>query len=299
MVVIDISEHQGYINFSELKSTEVTGIVIRAGFGKGNLDDRFKRNIQAAIEAGFDNLGVYWFSYAYTVDMAKREAQFCNDIISPYKDKLNLGVYFDWEYDSMEYADKIGISCNRELITDMCKAFCDRISELGYKAGYYLNYDYAQNFIDTSKLTAYRKWYAWYNKTKPQDCYLWQYSSQGKLLGISGRVDMNELIGTITPSADNKPKTNAEIVKEVLDGKWGNGSERRMRLNNAGYDYETIQDLVNKQLGYTNRIYYTVRSGDTLSEIAERYETSVAKLVSLNDIKNPDLIYPGEELRVQ
>lgn len=302
MKVIDVSVHQGNINFKKVKAAGIDGVVIRAGYGKGNVDGRFKENIEGAIAAGIEYIGVYWFSYAYTVDMARREAQYCNDFISPYKDKLNLGVYFDWEYDSMNYAKKLGMSCNKSLVTDMCLYFCRKITDLGYKAGYYLNWDYSQNYIDDSKLTAYKRWYAWYNKTKPDNCYLWQYSSSGKVNGISGNVDMNELIGKVSeaPKTDNKTKkkTNAEIVKEVLAGKWGNGSERKKKLTEAGYDYDTIQNLVNKAVSDT-KTYYTVKSGDTLSGIAEKYNTSVRRLVELNNIKNANLIYPGQKLRVK
>ena len=90
MKIIDVSEHQGRIDFNKVKASGIEGVIIRAGFGKGNIDERFKENIEGAIEAGFDNLGVYWFSYAFTVEMAKREAQFCNDVIAAYKGELNL-----------------------------------------------------------------------------------------------------------------------------------------------------------------------------------------------------------------
>lgn len=302
MKVIDVSVHQGNINFKKVKAAGIDGVVIRAGYGKGNSDGHFKENIEGAIAAGIEYIGVYWFSYAYTVEMARREAQYCNDFISPYKDKLNLGVYFDWEYDSMNYAKKLGINCNKALITDMCLYFCRKITDLGYKAGYYLNWDYSQNYIDDSKLTAYRRWYAWYNSSEPDNCYLWQYTSSGRVSGISGNVDMNELIGK-APKADSKSKTkkktNTEIAKEVIAGKWGNGSERKKKLTAAGYDYDTIQNLVNKQLSNNTAQYYTVKSGDTLSGIAEKYNTTVRRLVELNNIQNANLIYPGQKLRVK
>jgi GH25 family lysozyme M1 (1,4-beta-N-acetylmuramidase) len=301
--IIDVSVHQGKIDFKKVKAAGIDGVIIRAGYGKGNIDGRFKDNIEGAVAAGIKYIGAYWFSYAYTVDMARREAQFCNDVLGPYKDKFNLGVYFDWEYDSMNYAKKLGISCNKKLITDMCLYFCRKIDNLGYEAGYYLNLDYQNNYIDTSKLTAYRKWFARYISTRQVNCYLWQYSSSGKVNGISGNVDMNELIGVINsaPKTETKKKTNAEIAKEVLEGKWGNGSERKTRLTNAGYDYNAIQALVNKSTEKPKSTvkYYTVKSGDTLSGIASKYNTTVRKLVELNNIKNANKIYAGQKLRVK
>lgn len=302
MLVIDVSVHQGKIDFKKVKAAGIDGVVIRAGYGKGNIDGRFKANIEGAINAGFKYIGAYWFSYAYTVDMAKREAQFCNDVVMPYKDKLNLGVYFDWEYDSMNYAKKLGMKCDKALITEMSVTFCQKIKELGYKAGYYLNLDYSKNYIDESQLTAYRKWFARYVSTRQVNCYLWQYSSSGKVNGISGNVDMNELIGVINSAPKTSKKTNAEIAQEVIEGKWGNGSDRKKKLTQAGYDYDTIQSLVNKALGSKSKStaqYYTVKSGDTLSGIASKYKTTVRRLVELNNIKNANLIYAGQRLRVK
>ena len=96
-------------------------------------------------------------------------------------------------------------------------------------------------------------------------------------------------------------KSNDEIANEVIAGKWGNGNTRKSKLQAAGYDYNTIQNLVNKKLGVTSSSnqYYTIQSGDTLSEIAARYGTSISQLQSWNDIKNANLIYAGQKIRVK
>ena len=293
MKIIDISEHNGIIDFNNVN---VNGVVLRAGYGRGNIDSCFKRNIESAINAGIKNIGVYWFSYAYSVDMAVNEAIYINEIIEQYKDKLNLGVYFDWEYDSMSWAHKQGVYPSKDLITDMNLAFCENIEKFGYKAGYYLNYDYERNYIDINKLKAFRKWYAWYNPVLDSDCYLWQYSSKGYIGGINGNVDVNELIKSIP----EQKKTNQEIAKEVIAGKWGNGLERKRRLEAAGYDYEAVQDIVNAKLNANETYkYYIVKSGDTLSQIAQMYGTTVTQIAKWNNIKNVDLIYPGQKLRVK
>lgn len=301
MVVIDISVHQGRIDFKKVKAAGINAVIIRAGYGKGNIDKKFINNLKGAIAAGIEYIGAYWFSYAYTGDMAAKEADYFNDIAVEYKDKFNLGVYFDWEYDSMNYAKKLGASVNKSLITDMCVRFCKRLTDLGYKPGYYLNLDYSQRFIDESKLTSFRRWFARYTDTKQADCYLWQFTSTGRVSGITGDVDINELIGK-TPKTEVKVKvkTNAEVVKEVLEGKWGNGSARKKKLTAAGYDYETIQRLVNKQLSPSDTtVYYTVKAGDTLSGIALAYDTSVSQLKKWNSIKDINKIYVGQKIRVK
>ena len=301
MKVIDVSVHNGDINWAKVKAAGIEGTVIRAGYGKGNIDKQFKNNIEGAINAGLKYIGVYWFSYAYTSEMAKREAQYVNDVVAEYKSKLNLGVFFDWEYDSMNYAKKYHAVMNKSIITDMNIIFCERITELGYKAGYYLNQDYERNYININKLLQYRKWYARYTDTKQSGCYLWQYSSKGKVNGITGNVDMNELVGAVPAVKETgtgtAKKSNEQIAKEVIDGKWGNGYQRKSRLTKAGYDYKAIQALVNSMTSTGSKVY-VVKAGDTLSGIAKKNNTTVAKLAAKNNIKNPNKIYVGQKIYV-
>ena len=96
-------------------------------------------------------------------------------------------------------------------------------------------------------------------------------------------------------------KSNDEIANEVIAGKWGDGNTRKSKLQAAGYDYNTIQNLVNKKLGVTSssKQYYTIQSGDTLSGIAAKYGTSVSQLQAWNGIKNANLIYAGQKIRVK
>ena len=116
---------------------------------------------------------------------------------------------------------------------------------------------------------------------------------------VQNRV--NEILGTGSAPAK---KSNDEIANEVIAGKWGNGNERKARLTAAGYDYSTIQSLVNQKLGGAKPArpavqYYTVQRGDNLTRIANKYGTSVNQLVAWNGIKNANLIYAGQKLRVK
>ena len=94
-------------------------------------------------------------------------------------------------------------------------------------------------------------------------------------------------------------KSVEEIAKEVIAGKWGNGNDRKTRLINAGYNYNEVQNKVNSLLNSNNKVYYTIRSGDNLSSIAKKYGTTVNQLVQWNNIKNPNLIYPNQKIRVK
>ena len=105
----------------------------------------------------------------------------------------------------------------------------------------------------------------------------------------------------ISVPAPEKAKTVDELAKEVIDGKWGNGDARKKSLTEAGYDYGAIQARVNELVKKTEPIYYTVRSGDTLSTIARKYGTSVSAIQQLNSslIKNVNLIITGWKIRVK
>lgn len=102
----------------------------------------------------------------------------------------------------------------------------------------------------------------------------------------------------------NNKKTNEEIAAEVISGKWGNNPERKAKLTEAGYDYNAIQKLVNTILNKqepekTKEEYYVVQKDDSLSQIAAKYGTTWQVLMHLNNIKNPNLIFPGERIRVK
>ncbi len=108
-------------------------------------------------------------------------------------------------------------------------------------------------------------------------------------------------------SADLAPVTPAktvdELAQEVLDGKWGNGTDRKERLTAAGYDYSAVQAKVNALVKKqeSTPVYYTVKSGDTLSGIAKKYSTTVSAIQKLNPtlIKNVNLILTGWKIRVK
>ena len=218
---IDVSTYQGVIDWAKVKAAGIDGAMIRAGFGKNNIDDKFKRNISECNRLGIP-CGVYWFSYAYTEDMAKREAEYCLDAIAGYK--LELPVCFDFEYDSVRYAGTQGVTVNKKLATALVHAFCKVVEEAGYYVMNYANLDYMRNYFDDT-VKRYDLWHAWYaNADKPTvDCGIWQYSSKGKVDGISGNVDMNiaykDFASIINRAGLNKPTVSAwkkAVKKGVL-----------------------------------------------------------------------------------
>jgi GH25 family lysozyme M1 (1,4-beta-N-acetylmuramidase) len=141
----------------------------------------------------------------------------------------------------MKYAKANGVIPNPKLITDMTIIWCERMTQLGCIAGYYINEDYTkQKLFDLDRLIKYRKWYARYSsKAKPVNSYLHQYTSKGSIKGINGNVDISKIVS---------PSTVYEVALEVIDGKWGNGITRKLKLELANYDYKSVQRVVNNIL---------------------------------------------------
>ena len=113
----------------------------------------------------------------------------------------------------------------------------------------------------------------------------------------------------LAPAPAPKPaakKSNEEVAREVLAGKWGNGADRKNRLTAAGYDYNAVQNAVNqlskagKSTGGTpTSITYIVKRGDTLSGIAKKYGTTWQRLARLNGLARPNLIRVGQKIRIK
>lgn len=103
-------------------------------------------------------------------------------------------------------------------------------------------------------------------------------------------------------TASTSKKSVAEIAQEVVNDKWGNGSDRKAKLEAAGYSYSEVQAAVNALLkgssSTTTAKTYTVKSGDNLTKIAKQYNTTVAALVKLNSIKDPNKISVGQVLKL-
>lgn len=297
--VIDVSEWQGNIDWEKVKP-QIDGAILRCGYGGdyAHQDDaKFKRNADECTRLGIP-FGVYLYSYANTIDQAKSEAAHALRLVKPYK--LAYPVYLDLE----EHGTHKG-AVERAIV------FGDIIEKAGYWCGVYANVSWWNNYL--TGLERFTKWVAQYNKVseyKGANQDMWQYTSRGTIDGIQGGVDMNEcyrdfpaeILNGVKPK-EEKPKepvkkTVAQLVEEVLEGKWGNGADRKAKLTAAGYDYEAVQNAINAKLQPAEE-WYTIKSGDTLSAIAKKFNTTVNELVKLNGIKTPNLIYAGQKIRVK
>lgn len=193
---IDVSKWNGNIDWSEVKRAGIEFAIIRAGYGSNTVDQQFKNNIEGCIENDI-YVGVYWFSYAYTEEMAYQEASFCKRIVEPYRKYIKVGVWFDFEYDSTAYATRHGVHITKDKCTNIAYAFCKAIQKEEYQVGIYTNIDYANNYYTKQILEEYNVWIAdWNAECRYNGKYLvWQYTDGGEVKGINGKVDMDWYYG--------------------------------------------------------------------------------------------------------
>lgn len=312
---IDVSEWQGDIDFREVADAGIEMVYIKSSEGTDYLDPDFERNYEGAKEAGL-RVGFYHYVTARTGSQAEAQARFFVSAIS--------GKEFEGKL-AMDFEDLTGLS--NEEINDIALTFIRETVRLsGKEAVVYTDAFNAINTFDDS-LTDYSLWIAEYGVSEPTDDVRWsswagwQYSDTGRVAGIDGDVDLdqfNDGILVSDTSAVAKPaerRTASETITYTV--KAGD------TLSEIARKYHTTVAAIAKENNISNpgRIYvgerlritiydddrqeaaavtidYTVRAGDTLSGIARRYSTSAASIAEENDISSPDLIYPGERLRI-
>ena len=184
---IDVSYHQGNINWTKVKGN-VDFAILRAGYGDvisypKQIDSTFERNYKGCKDNNIP-CGVYWYSYARSVTEAKQEAKACLSVIKGKT--FEYPIYFDLEEQSQ-------FAKGKAFCESIVKAFCDTLEEAGYYAGLYMSRSPLQTYISDSVAKRYALWIAEYNsKCNYGGNYgIWQYSSTGKVNGISGNVDMD------------------------------------------------------------------------------------------------------------
>ena len=304
--IIDVSQWQGRITDNQWKDIKkkVNGVIIRLGYrgygtGELRLDSEYLFNLNACKRYGIP-YGFYFFSQAVNAAEGQEEVS----LIAKYVDvkAAELGIWCDSEMSNngKGRADVIG----KAERTTACKAFINAVNVRGGHGGLYCGFYWLRDNLIMSEFETTPFWLACYMNTplyKGDNLYIWQFTSLNafNITGFGKALDCNyqyKGFGTSTPK-----KTVEELAKEVLDGKWGNGKERVDRLTAAGYDYAAVQKRVNELIAERDKPTYTtyvVRKGDTLTAIAKRCNTTVAKIAAENNIKNPNFIIPGQVLRI-
>ena len=212
---IDVSKHNGNIDWAKVKNSGIEFVIIRAGYGRevSQKDPKFEEYYAGAKSVGLP-VGAYWYSYADSVEDASRELSACLSCIQGKT--FDFPVYYDLEESSTA-------ALGKDSCTKIAEIFCTGIEKAGYWAGIYANTNWFTNYLNHDYLSGkYTIWLADYrsnyNTTLKRDIH--QYSSDGKVDGIPGRVDLNnctrdfpkEINGTSTTVTPESTPTNTEIV---------------------------------------------------------------------------------------
>ena len=180
---IDISRWQGAIDFSKVKD-KVDFVILQAGFGKlaSQKDERFEQYYAECKKYGIP-VGAYWYSYATTEKEAKEEAQACLECL---KNKtFEYPVYYD-----VEEKKTLGTG----NVDNIISVFCKSLEAGGYFAGLYMSRSHLKAYVSPSVRSRFALWVAEYGSkcNYDGDYGMWQYSSEGKIDGINGNVDLDE-----------------------------------------------------------------------------------------------------------
>lgn len=255
---IDVSKWQGEIDWQKAKNDGVEFAIIREGYGKENPNQTDKKFEENYRNAKAVGIPVGVYHYSYADSVADAKLEAQFCLKNIAGKQLEYPVVLDIE-------DKEQLKLNNRQRTDICKAFCEEIEKAGYYVMIYCNYNWYKNYLCTDELEVYDLWLAQWGVEKPSViCGIWQKSDKGVISGIKGNVDLNE-------SYRDYPN----IMK--MNG-----------LNGFHKNSTNAPKIVT----------YTIQKGDTLSSIAKKYNTTIDKLVTLNGIKNKNLIYAGQTIKI-
>ena len=299
---IDVSEWQGDIDFEAVRQSGIDAVYIRAGEGSDYVDAYFESHYQGALAAGL-KIGYYHYVTAQNEEEAREQARFFCSLIR--------GKTVDL-YPAMDFESFPGLDV--EEINVIGAAFIETLKDcLGYTPSLYSDTNNTASVWDSS-FASYPLWVAEYGPAVPSNTGYWatwdgfQYSDAGNVPGISGQVDLDYFKDTMLINGGNdsgSPDTSATYTVRPGDTLWA--IARRF-----GTTIEALvqaNDIPDPNLIYPGQVLtipgrgemqatYTVRPGNTLWAIARRFGTTVQELVSLNGIADPNLIYPGQVLRL-
>ncbi len=188
---IDVSKWQGSIDWPKVAGDGVKFAMIRLGYGSkagtgGTIDPYFEKNVEGALATGVA-VGVYFYSYALTVEAVKKEAAFVIEQLAKYRGRILYPIAFDIE-------DSTQRGLGKATLTEMVRTFCAALEAAGYYASFYSNADWARNRLDMAALSSYDFWLAQWAAAPTYSGHaftMWQSSDSGRVAGISGGVDLD------------------------------------------------------------------------------------------------------------
>lgn len=319
---VDVSDWQGYIDYSKVKESGIEVVYIKSSQGSNIKDPYFDINYENAKDNGL-KVGFYHFLTATNITEAEQQARFFSSVISGKTPDCKL---------AMDYEVFGGVSIGG--INNIAEVFLESVKRLTNKEVIiYSDLSNAQSTFGRELAQNYPLWIAYYGnyneleniETNWEAWQAIQSSDRGIVPGISGKVDRDIYTKEIflgqpseLPQVDdlteNINSTSVFYTVEtgdtlsIIAQKYGTTVQELASINNISnpnliYPGQQIRVLTNStvkgdETRGTGSITYTVRVGDTLSQIAKAYNVTVAHIVEINNIQNPNLIYPGEKLRI-
>lgn len=255
VTAIDVSYCQTNVDYNKVKNSGIDAVIIRAGFGKETYqkDSEFETHYRNAKKAGLA-VGVYWYSYAYSVAEAKQEAKAC---LACIKGKtLELPVYYDLEESGQT---RLGMSA----LTNIAIAFCDAIKSGGYRAGVYSNLNWLNNHLDYEKLRSkYSIWLAQWSSNPSKSCDIWQNADNGRISGISGNVDTDVIMNK------NIIKSKSEVKEEMI--KYGSHNTATLAFKKqliTLYNMKIIKTKVDNSNGFGDGTLKAVKEAQRAGKV--------------------------------
>ena len=279
----DVSQWNGSVDMNKAKKSGKNFVIIRSSYGNvaaypAQEDRQFRNNVKKAKAAGL-NFGIYHYAYATTVSGMQAEARGFVKLLNSIK-PIPYFVALDIEESSQA-------RMSQSALQSIIKAFIDVVEKAGYFCALY-SYEGLLSKLSPSFRNRYAIWCANISRNPSINYGVHQYSFTGKVNGIAGSVDLNKTT-----------KNYASIIKNA----GLNGYSKPKTSNNKSAKTTTkttVKKVSSKSTSKSKskQVIYTVKKGDTLSAIANKYKTTVSKLAKDNGIKNVNLIYPGQKIKI-
>lgn len=312
---IDISSWQRNVDFSAVKNSGINIVYIKSSEGRSYINPFFESSYSNAKANGL-KVGFYHYVTARTTQQAISEANFFARVVSGKEADCKL---------AMDFENFGNLSINQ--INEISKIFLETLENVTNSEAIIYSNAYSARTIFSQELTKYPLWVANYGVSAPgsngkwETWVGWQYTSTGTVNGVSGYVDRNQFTDGVflsstnplpTPETPETPSTENTIIYTVKRGdtlskiamEFNSTVSNIVSLNtfitnpNLIYPGQQLTIKTNSETSQSSNSIYIVKRGDTLSYIALKYNTTVNRLVQLNTIKNPNLIYPGQQIIV-
>lgn len=246
---IDVSKWQGEINWSKVRNAGIDFAMLRSSFGSGNSqkDLCFEKNYEGAKKVGIA-VGTYHYSYAETPEEAVKEAELCHRILNGKK--FEYPIAYDMEEASVARLGK-------EKISQIAKAFCEKMESYGYYVCIYANLHWLNNCFTDEIFEKYDIWLAqWTAKpTFTRQYGIWQKTSKGNVDGIIGNVDIDECYKNYPSIMKYNGLNGYGGDAPVETAKRGFNAGEKVILKNSKLYSSSVTDKISNYLSGTYYIY--------------------------------------------